>query len=154
MGDPYVFTYGGAFELPLEPHEAWDTLGQSDHYQSWWPWMRHLEVDGRPLEPGSAYSFLVVAPIPFTMRLRVEVREAREPDSIEARIEGDLQGKANLVFEKQGAGRCVAQLGWTVEVVKPSLRPLVRVTRPLLLWGQSWAVAVALRGFRRHLDAA
>lgn len=154
MGNPYVFSYEGAFELPLEPPEAWERLGQTDNYQSWWPWMRHLELDGKPLEPGSAYSFVVVAPIPFTMRLRVEVDDAEEPGSIAALVRGDLEGRAGLDFERQAPGRTVAHIAWTVEVVKPGLRPLARVTRPLLLWGQSWAVDVALRGFRRHLDAA
>ena len=154
MSNPYIFSYEGAFELPLEPPGAWDRLEQTDLYQSWWPWMRHLEVEGNPLEPGSAYTFLVVAPIPFTMRLRVEVEQAEEPNSISAAVGGDLEGTASMTFERQAEGRTVAHIGWTIEVVKPGLRPLARVTRPLLLWGQTWAVDVALRGFRRHLDAA
>lgn len=150
MPDPHVFEYQGTFELPLARDRAWDILGQTEHYQSWWPWMRHLEVGGEPLERGSSFSFLVVAPIPFTMRLRVEVANAEEPESIEARVRGDLSGTATMEFEEHGSDT-KAHIGWTVEVVKPSLRPVARVMRPLLLWGQTWAVDVALRGFRRHL---
>ncbi len=154
MGDPHVFSYRGTFELPLARHEAWEILGHTEHYQKWWPWMRHLEVDGEPLEPGTAFSFLVVAPVPFTMRLRVAVDSAREPEAIDARVEGDLGGRAALAFEEQGPDRTVAHIEWTVEVVKPTLRPVARVMRPLLLWGQNWAVDVALRGFRGHLNTA
>ena len=154
MSDPYVFDYRGTFELPLARPDTWTTLEQTQHYESWWPWMRHLEVDGVPLEPGTAFSFLVVAPIPFTMRLRVHVDEAQSPEAISATIAGDLEGTATMRFEEQGPTRTVAYISWSVEVSRPALRPIARATRPLLLWGQTWAVNVALKEFRRHLDAA
>ena len=154
MSDPHVFDYRGTFELPLSRRDTWVTLEQSQHYEAWWPWMRHLEVDGVPLEVGTNYSFLVVAPIPFTMRLRVRVDEALSPETISATIAGDLDGTASMTFEEQGPARTVAHISWSVEVARPALRSIARVTRPLLLWGQSWAVNVALKEFRRHLDAA
>ena len=154
MSDPHLFDYQGTFELPLSRLDTWATLEQTEHYESWWPWMRHLDVDGPPLEPGTAFSFLVVAPIPFTMRLRVHVDQAREPEMIAATIAGDLKGTASMTFADQGAGRTVAHISWSVEAVRPAIRSIARVTRPLLLWGQGWAVDVALKGFRRHLDAA
>ncbi len=154
MADPHAFDYQGTFELPLARHDTWATLEQTENYESWWPWMRHLEVDGYPLEPGTTFSFLVVAPIPVTMRLRVHVGEASPPEAITATIAGDLGGTASMKFEEQGPARTVAHIAWNVEVVRPALRSIARVTRPLLLWGQTWAVNIALKEFRRHLDAA
>lgn len=116
--------------------------------------MRHLEVRGTPLEPGTSFAFVVVAPIPFTMRLTAEVSAASPPDHIEAAVSGDLAGSATMTFEEASAGRSVADIGWEVEVVRPGLRPVARVARPILLWGQGWAVDVAFREFRRHLTNA
>ena len=154
MGSPYGFHYRGSFELPLTPDEAWSTLTETEHYESWWPWMRHLEVRGDPLLPGTSFAFLVVAPIPFAMRLRAEVTEADPPGRIEADVSGDLAGTATMTFSPSGRRGSVAEVFWEVEVVRPSLRPLARVTRPILLWGQGWAVDIAFREFRRHLNAA
>jgi hypothetical protein len=127
---------------------------ETEHYESWWPWMRHLEVDGEPMAPGTTFSFLVVAPIPFAMRLRARVTEADPPDRVEADVSGDLSGVATMTFAPSGRRGAVADISWDVEVVRPGLRPIARVTRPILLWGQGWAVDVAFREFRRHLEAA
>ncbi len=116
--------------------------------------MRHLEVSGDPMAPGTSFAFLVVAPIPFTMRLRAEVAAASPPDRIEAKVSGDLAGEATMAFDSSPSGGTIADIGWDVEVVRPAFRPIARVARPILLWGQGWAVDIALREFRRHLDAA
>lgn len=154
MADHNVFTYRGTFELPTEPNRTWGILEQTHHYESWWPWMRDLKVRGKPFEAGTSFSFAVVAPIPFKMRLEVEISEAREPEQIVAEIKGDLAGEASISFETATGGGTVSTIEWKVEVVKPRMRAAARVARPLLLWGQNWAVEVALRGFRSHLESA
>ena len=154
MADPHVFEFRGTFELPLTPRQTWAQLERTERYESWWPWMRHLEVEGNPLDPGTAFTFLIVAPIPFTMRLRAEVTSAEPPDRVEARVSGDLTGTADMTFSPNGPGRSLAEVHWEVEVTRPTIRSVARVTRPLLLWGQGWAVDIAFREFRRHLDVA
>ena len=131
--------------------ETWTTLEQADLYETWWPWMRRLEISGTPLEPDTTFSFLVVAPIPFTMNLTVRIEESIAPERIRARITGDLEGSASMTFDEITGQATVANLEWTVEVMKPGMRRAARALRPLLQWGQSWAVDVALRGFLRHL---
>lgn len=113
--------------------------------------MRRLEISGTPLEPGTTFTFHVVAPIPFTMDLVVRIEESVEPERIRARITGDLEGSAAMTFDEISGETTGATLEWTVEVKKPGMRAAARALRPLLQWGQSWAVDVALRGFLRHL---
>ncbi len=153
MADPHVFEFQGTFELPLTIEDTWAELERTDQYESWWPWMRHLEVTGEPLDPGTAFSFLVFAPIPVTMRMRAEVTSAEPPHRIEAAVSGDLRGSASMHFRTATVGT-LADIQWQVEVVRPSIRSVARVTRPVLLWGQRWAVDIAIREFRRHLKAA
>ncbi|MDQ4144296.1 MAG: hypothetical protein M3198_11240 [Actinomycetota bacterium] len=154
MPNPHLFEFNGTFELPLTVEETWDELERTDQYETWWPWMRKLEVVGDPLDPGTTFSFLIVAPIPFTMRLKAEVTRAQPPCKIEAAVSGDLTGKASMTFERAGSRQVTATIWWEVEVTRSSLRSVARATRPILLWGQRWAVDIALRGFRRHLAAA
>lgn len=154
MADPHLFRYRGTFELPLTPAQAWSELHRTDQYESWWPWMRHLDVRGDPLRPGTSFAFVVVAPIPFTMRLCAEISGASPPDRIEAQVSGDLAGTATMTFEPAPSGGAIADISWEVEVVRPAFRPIARVGRPILLWGQGWAVDIAFREFRRHLNAA
>ncbi|HYN35825.1 MAG TPA: hypothetical protein VEV82_02510 [Actinomycetota bacterium] len=151
MAGPLTFSYRGSHDLPLGRSETWTTLERADLYESWWQWMRRLEIAGTPLETGTTFTFVVVAPIPFTMNLAVRIEESVPPERIRARITGDLEGSASMTFEEISSELTCAKLEWTVEVKKPGMRTAARALRPLLQWGQSWAVDVALRGFLRHL---
>ena len=114
--------------------------------------MRDLEVTGTPLEPGTTFTFRVVAPIPFTLRLVVEIVNSKEAEQLEAAIHGDLVGSATMFFEEVSPESTRATLAWNVEVHKPRVRGAARALRPILQWGQNWAVDSALRGFLRHLN--
>ena len=150
MAGPHSYSYQGTHDLPIGRDRAWDLLQQTDLYPKWWPWMRRLEVTGTPLEPGTTFTFRVVAPIPFTMQMEVEVDEAVENEFIRASVRGDLAGTAEMSFEEID-GATAATLSWTVEVQKPRIRTAARAIRPILQWGQNWAVETALRGFLRHI---
>ena len=136
----------------MSPTRAWELLKRAELYPKWWPWMRRLEVSGSPLEPGTTFSFLVVAPIPFTMRVRLEIVESKEDARVEAEVKGDLVGRAEMSFVAVSDEVTEATLEWDVEVRKPGVRTAARALRPVLIWGQNWAVETALRGFLRHLD--
>ena len=152
MPGSYSFTYEGAHTLPLSPERAWELLKRPHLYPKWWPWMRRLEVSGTPLEPGTTFTFYVVAPIPFPLRLEVEIVESNKAEGIEASVAGDLVGRAEMSFAEISNQVTRATLRWDVDVRKPGVRTAARTLRPILQWGQDWAVDVALRGFLRHLD--
>lgn len=149
-GSARGISFEDTYEFAAAPQEMWQALGRTDLYPSWWKWMRDVHVEGRVPESRSVVAFRIFAPIPYRMRLSVEVTEADQPHRIEARIAGDLSGRGRLVFEPSGGGTTV-QVGWDVEVANQTLRSLIRVSRPLLIRAQHWAVGVALRGFRRYL---
>ena len=150
MGSPYVFAYEGEFRFDAAPEVLWEKLTQTDRFGEWWPWMRNLEVSGTPIEAGSEFRFRVVSLLPWAMRLTVEVDRAERPDCVDVSVGGHLAGPATLSFREQD-GVTVARLTWNVEVMERGMRAGARVARPLLKWGQDWAVRIALRNFRRHL---
>jgi carbon monoxide dehydrogenase subunit G len=150
VGSPYVFDYRGEFRFDLEADVLWAKLGSTDRYPEWWPWMRDLEVTGSPLEPGSEFRFKVVSPLPWTMRLAVAVARSERPRRVEAEVDGHLRGPAALVFTPEG-DRTVVEVSWSVEVVDRAMRVGARVARPVIRWGQDWAIRTALRTFNEHL---
>ncbi len=115
--------------------------------------MHDLEARGNGLDPGSELDFAVVSPLPYRMRLRVRVIDARRPDRIEADIDGHLRGTGSIELREEGESITLVEVAWTVEVRDRAMRVGARVARPLIKWGQDWAVRVALRNFRRHLVA-
>lgn len=147
----FEISFEDAYRFDASPEDLWRALGRTDLYSSWWRWMRQVEVTGDMPERDASVSFRVFAPIPYRMRLRVEVADAERPRRIEARIGGDLTGRGRLAFEPSADGT-IAHVGWDVHVANRALRSLIHVTRPLLIRAQIWAVHVALRGFRRYLE--
>ena len=152
MGSPYVFEYDRSFGFDVERATMWDALHRTERYETWWEWMRDLNVHGRPLSPGTRFSFAVVAPIPFSMRLTVEVTDVVPERSVSASIHGDLSGIATMRFEDAPEG-CRAHISWRVELRQKAMRAAALVAHPVLAWGQEWAVGAALRGFNRDLAA-
>jgi hypothetical protein len=114
--------------------------------------MRDLVVEGDGIRPGTSFSFRVVSPLPYRMRLRVEVLEA-EPMRGVATVTGDLAGTGDIRLSETSGGSLV-ELHWSVEIKHPQMRIAARVAGPLLRWGQKWAVQSALRGFLRHVAPA
>jgi hypothetical protein len=153
MGSPYVFDYRGEFRFDdVDADLLWDKLTRRESYPEWWPWMHDLAIRGTGLEPGAEFDFVVFAPIPYRMRLTVRITESVRPTRVEAEVHGHLRGNGTVRFRDESDGTS-AEVSWSVEVVDRAMRVGARVARPLIKWGQDWAIRVALRNFKRHLIA-
>ncbi|HJR45079.1 MAG TPA: hypothetical protein VJ927_05690 [Actinomycetota bacterium] len=150
MTSPYDVSYRGVHLFEASPDELWEELARVERFESWWPWMRDVRLQGEALTPGSVISFRVDPPVPFEMDVRVSVSGASPGAWIEGEVSGDLMGTARLEFEPSGAD-AVATVSWDVEVANAMFRRAIHVLRPVLVWAQRWAVEIALKGFRDHL---
>jgi hypothetical protein len=113
--------------------------------------MRDLKTSGVGLEPGASFAFVVVSPLPYRMRMKVTVEDSSRPDWLHAHVEGDLQGEASLDLLSEPGDVTLATLAWEVEVMDRALRIGSRVARPLIQWGQDWAVGLALERFAHRM---
>lgn len=120
-------------------------------FERWWPWMKGVRLEGRALAPGSVIAFTVDPPVPYKMHVSVEVIRSDPARSIAGVVAGDLRGTASLELEPRGE-RTSVEVRWDVELANPRIRAGILVARPVLMWAQRWAVEVALRGFRSHLE--
>ena len=84
-----------SWEFPVAPAELWGVLTRTDDYRSWWSWLRSLETpDG--LGEGARARCEIGPPLPYVLRVSIEVRSVVPERSIETRVDGDLQGPARL----------------------------------------------------------
>lgn len=152
MSSPYRFKLRQEFRFrDLSAEFLWAKLCERERFGDWWPWMRDLKSRGKDLEPGAGFDFTVVSPLPYKMRLDVEIVDSTRPDLIDARVTGDLEGEAGIELIEESTDVTLAIVHWDVEVRDRAMRVGARVARPLIRWGQDWALRVALERFRSHL---
>jgi len=151
---PFCFDRTWAFDAP--PDELWGVLTRTDDFRRWWPWLRDFSGDG--LVPGGRSACVVRAPIPYTLRFSVTVRDLVPGRLVDAIVDGDLAGPARLEVgpgsEVSGRGRQVkppsgsqVRLAWEMELERPVLRAVARVGRPVMEWGHDWVVANGVEQF-------
>jgi carbon monoxide dehydrogenase subunit G len=150
VGSPYVIEYEGRFSFPVPPQQVWSAIEHLERFETWWGWLRDLRVEGPGLAAGSVLHGVVAPPLPYRMRLRVELLESVPPCRIEAAVQGDLVGHARLVLEPEGEGTR-ASVTWTIEMMQRPMRVAARIASPLLRWGHDQVVAATVAGFRRQL---
>jgi carbon monoxide dehydrogenase subunit G len=147
----YVIDYRASFDFDVPPPVIWQTIEQCDRFENWWAWLKEFRLEGSGLREGSVLHGLVVPPVPYRMRLRVELDNCNAPNSIDATVHGDLEGTAQLKLEPNERGTR-AKVSWTIEMTQRPMRLASRFARPLLVWGHDRVVEATVASLRRHLD--
>jgi hypothetical protein len=145
-----VITYRHGYTFDLTPEQLWQRIEQTDKFEEWWPWLTELRTEGASLSEGSVLYGVVTPPLPYRMRLRVELVRCERPRAIDATVGGDLIGDAELRLGEDGGGTW-AEVAWAVEMQQPAMRLASRIGRPLLQWGHNRVVEMTVAGFRRRL---
>jgi len=151
MAAPIV-TYQRTYDFALTPDRLWHQLEQVDQFERWWPWLTAFELEGPGLAAGSVLRGVVNPPLPYRMRLRIDVTECDRPHSLTASIGGDLAGEARLCFRPDLDGTRV-DAAWAVEMKQPAMRLASRFGRPVLQWGHDRVVEMTVAGFRRRIES-
>ena len=143
---PAAFDYNRRFEFAVSPETFWQTVSRTDNFPVWWPWLRDFESDG--LHAGSHTECVIRAPLPYALRVTIDVEQAVPPERVETRVTGDLEGPARLEISPTASG-CAARLVWSLEVREPWLARLARFTRPVLTWAHDRVITSGVREFER-----
>ena len=152
-GPPYVMDYSGRFSFPVPPEELWSAIERLDQFERWWGWLGHLQVDGTGLQQGSVLRGTVSPPVPYRMRINVELTRSVRGELIDAVVSGDLAGDAHLRLRPDGQGT-IADVAWSLEMLQRPMRLAARVAYPLLRWGHDRVVEATVSSFRRQLRAS
>jgi hypothetical protein len=141
-----AFDYDRRFEFAVSPEAFWQTVSRTDSYPDWWTWLRDFESDG--LHTGSRTECVIRAPLPYALRVTIDVERAIRPARVESRVSGDLDGPARLEISPTASG-CAARLVWSLELREPWLARLARFTRPVLTWAHDRIITSGVREFER-----
>jgi len=127
-------------------------MQEVDKFETWWPWLQEFRLEGGGLKVGSVLRGVVAPPLPYRMRLRVEITRYEPATEIDAVISGDLEGIASIEIRPSEVG-ARAEVAWTVEMMQRPMRLAARFGRPLLQWGHDRVVEITVAGFRRRLES-
>lgn len=125
-------------------------MEEVDQFETWWPWLDEFHLEGDALMTGAVLHGVVAPPLPYRMRIQVELVACDPPHDIEALVHGDLEGEARLWMRPDGAGSNV-EVAWTVEMMQRPMRLASRMAHPLMQWGHDRVVELTVAGFRRRL---
>jgi uncharacterized protein YndB with AHSA1/START domain len=145
-------TYRREYEFAISPAELWDVIEEVDQFETWWPWLEEFHLEGGSLEKGAVLHGVIAPPVPYRMRVQIELTRCEPPHSIEALIHGDLEGEASLEIRARGVCSTV-DVAWTVEMMQRAMRLADRMAHPLLQWGHDRVVEITVAGFRRRLGS-
>ncbi|MEX0664885.1 MAG: SRPBCC family protein [Acidimicrobiia bacterium] len=144
---PAPFTFDRRFDLRATPEQLWDVLQQTEHYPTWWSWLR--ELDGGELREGAVARCAVQGPLPYRLRFEITVERVIAHEQVQTRVSGDLQGPARLEIDPGPTGSS-ARLAWSLDLRDSLLRPLSFVARPAMMWAHDRVIEVGLREFERR----
>jgi hypothetical protein len=123
-------------------------VNQTGDFRTWWSWLRDFEAPG--VYSGARAYCVIQSPLPYALRLDIDVERAEAPSIIETYVRGDLDGPARLEIAPDGDGSSTARLVWELEVCDRVLRRVARVARPLMVWAHDRVVATGVEQFRRR----
>jgi hypothetical protein len=127
-------------------------MEEMDRFEVWWSWLEEFRLEGDSLVAGSVLHGVIAPPLPYRMRIRVELTHCDPCRHVDALVHGDLEGKAQLDLRHAGTGTIV-DVAWTVEMMQRPMRMASRFAHPLMQWGHDMVVGVTVAGFRRRLES-
>jgi len=147
---PTVIDYRRSFTFEVTPEELWDAVSEPQRFEGWWGWLGQLRVEGDGLVDGTVLTGTVSPPVPYRMVVTVRLERCERPVRIDASVDGDLRGSAQLRLEPTAHGT-MAEVAWHIEMMQRPMRLAARVAAPLLRFAHDRVVDMTVVGFRRHL---
>lgn len=80
------------YRFAAPPPDVWAALADVERYAAWWPWLRRF--DAQALAAGRSWRCTVRTPLPYLLRLRIDLVTVEAPRLVSARVWGDLRGRA------------------------------------------------------------
>ncbi len=147
---PTRFAFDRAWTFPLPAAQLFDRFGDTADFRRWWSWLHRFDVSGSPaLQRGRRASCVIQGPVPYTLRVDIEIERVEPPELVETYVRGDLDGPARLEVHPAGEGS-TARLCWDLELCDATLLRISRFARPVMEWAHDRVVALGVEQFRRH----
>jgi uncharacterized protein YndB with AHSA1/START domain len=135
------------YRFPVTPEQLWQRLRLTDDYQTWWPWLRHL--DAEDLTVGDTWHCAVQPPLPYSLHFSIELRQVEAPGLVVAGVDGDIVGDARLEAAPLDGG-CEVRLRSELAPGNRHLQRIARVAAPIVRFGHDWVLDTGARQFSKR----
>lgn len=139
-------------EAPIEP--VWDAIYHSEHWPSWWRYVKSVEE----IDRGGADGFGNVrrytwrTRLPYTLSFQACTTRIERLSLLEGRVTGELDGCGRWHFLQQDHVTAV-RYDWEVNVHQRWLRPLVPALRRAMRWNHDSIMLAGGKSLAQHLNA-
>ncbi|MBV9412724.1 MAG: hypothetical protein JO148_14125 [Acidimicrobiia bacterium] len=144
---PSPFHFARTWDLDVPPDRFWATISRTGEYQSWWPWLREFDADG--MKGGSRWRAVIQSPLPYVLRVELELDEVVECERMAASVTGDIAGWASLDLAASDRGSAV-DVEWDMRPRSRAMQAAAVLARPLLRWSHEWVLARGLDQFQQR----
>jgi hypothetical protein len=131
VGEEYHFKTRWTFDATAD--EVWSVVSNICGYPDIWSDFKRVKVrvgDGRSV--GSIIDAETRGSLPYSLRYTMEVLEAREPEHILLRSNGDLVGTGRWALSSEGEHRTGVVYYWDVATTKRILNLVAPLAKPFL----------------------
>jgi hypothetical protein len=133
--------------------EVSEILSDATDLVRWWPSV-YLEVDeieaGGAEGVGRVIALYTKGWLPYTLRWKFRVTEARRPKGFTIQAFGDFQGTGVWTFEQDGEFVNITY-DWRIRADKPLLKALSFMLKPIFAANHHWAMARGLDSLKLEL---
>ncbi len=144
-----TFASDREWSFGLAPERLWDRLTAVEEYDRWWPWLRHLDPD-RGFVDSSLWRCVVAPPLPYVVRFTVALEHVVPRERVEATVDGDVRGTAQLSLRADGEGASLVRLTSDLAPANLVLRRFAMLAPALVGWGHDWVLEQGSRQFRQR----
>jgi hypothetical protein len=146
------YRFETTWHLVASRQDAWDLLYDGEHWPSWWPSVRQVEVllPGAPDGVGRRLRYHFSTKLPYTLTFEAELVEVAEPARLVARAEGELAGSWTCDLDQDGTDLAVRHV-WAVSTTRPWMNLLAPLARPVFSWNHAALMREGGQGFAAAL---
>lgn len=138
------------YDFDVDRASVWRALSGVDEYPLWWPWLRDFRA--RALSGGDVWTCVICPPLPYRLRLRVELADVVPETFVAASVDGDVVGTASVELHDHDDG-CAVRLVSDLAPANPLLRAVARSARPVVRFGHDWVLDTGARQFSQQVSA-
>ena len=149
-----VFRFDEEWTIPdATPAEVYEVLAHGEWLPLWW---RGVYLKAEKLSPtptpqvGDRLKVRARGALPYQLDFILEAVELDPGRRVAVRTYGDFDGRWSATLSPTPEGVHVA-LVWEVTVLKPWLKRLAPLLRPLFAWNHRWTTPRGERGLRAFL---
>ncbi|MBS1599644.1 MAG: SRPBCC family protein [Bacteroidetes bacterium] len=156
MGDA-SYHFISRWKVKSTKEEVYDVLGDADGLARWWP---SVYLDVKILKPGDAMGVGKMVELytkgwlPYTLRWSFEVTAVDKPTGFTIIPYGDFSGRGIWTFEQdsQNPEYCDIVYDWKIKAVKPLLKKLTFLVRPIFSANHLWAMKKGEESLKLELE--